>query len=134
MKPIYKLVSIELDNEDDEYIMAISYDKQVLENMLANVKLQYTEKLCNFEIKENTKLYKLYNIDNKYFVTRIVKCNENSKLHGFNKITLFGCEQALLDVSNININNINDFDMCKNNVSTNEIFFDVYYDEGILNA
>jgi len=133
MTNIYSLVSIEKDCKDDQYIMAISYDKQVLENILATVKPQL-DHLCDFAIKENTKLYKIIKSDNKHLIINKLKLEENYNLHGFNKITTNNCEQVLLDINGIDIDYLNTSNIFKNNISSSNIMFDTYYDESIMNA
>lgn len=133
MTNIYSLVSIEKDCINDQYIMAISYDKQVLENMLATVKPQLGH-LCNFAIKENTKLYKIIKSDDKHFIINKLKLGENYDLHGFNKITTRGCDQVLLDINDVDLDYLNTTKIFKDNISLNNIMFDTYYDESIMNA
>ena len=45
-KPIYYLVSVDNNSESEEYIMAISFDKHILEDMIIN----------NYEPNEDYKL------------------------------------------------------------------------------
>jgi hypothetical protein len=108
MTNIYSLVSSE------NHIISISYDKQVLENMLTNLE-------GNYVIKENTKLYKLYNINGKYLITSKLNLEPNYSLHGFNKITTFGSEQVILDTSGISYDYLNTMNIFNNNISKNKI-------------
>jgi hypothetical protein len=108
MTSIYSLVSSEND------IISISYDKQVLENMLTKLEGDYV-------IKKNTKLYKLYNINGKYLITNKLNLEPNYSLHGFNKITTFGSEQVLLDTSGISYDYLNTMNIFNNNISKNKI-------------
>lgn len=133
MTNIYRLVSIEKECEDDQYIMAVSYDKNVLENILATVKPQL-ENQCNFAIKENTELYKVTKFNGSYFIVRTSKLYEGQKLHGFNKITTYKCEQVLIDLNGQNVDVLDQIEIFKDNLSRNNIEFDTYYDEGIMNA
>jgi len=108
MTSIYSLVSSE------NHIISISYDKQVLENMLTNLEGDYV-------IQENTKLYKLYCINSKYIITSKLNLEPNYSLHGFNKITTFGSEQVLLDTSGISYDYLNTMNIFNNNISKNKI-------------
>ena len=108
MTSIYSLVSSE------NHIIAISYDKPVLENMLTKLE-------GNFSIKENTKLYKIHNINEKYIITNKLNLEPNCSLHGFNKITTFGSEQVLLDTSGISYDYLNTMNIFNNNISKNKI-------------
>lgn len=108
MTSIYSLVSSE------NHIVTISYDKQVLENMLTKLEGDYV-------IKENTKLYKLYNINGKYLITNKLNIEPNCSLHGFNKITTFDSEQVLLDTSGISYDYLNTMNIFNNNISKNKI-------------
>jgi len=108
MTSIYSLVSSE------NHIIAISYDKQVLENMLTKLEGDYV-------IKENTKLYKLYNINGKYLITSKLNLEPNYSLHEFNKITTFGSEQVLLDTYGISCEYLNTMNIFNNNISKNKI-------------
>jgi hypothetical protein len=109
MTSIYRLVSSE------NHIIAISYDKPVLENMLTKLE-------GDFSIKENTKLYKLYSINGKYLITNKLNLEPNYSLHGFNKITTFGSEQVLLDTSGINYDYLNTMNIFNNNISKNKVY------------
>ncbi len=141
MTNIYSLVSIDRESKD-EYVQAISFDRQVLENFLVTVQPQY-ENLCDFAIKDYLPIYKLQFV--KELGKRLllpVEYSNNLKLHGFNKITskyknnqiVEECNNVLLDLSNTNYDEIKDHKMFKDNVSLNEILFDTYYNEGIMNA
>ena len=108
MTSIYSLVS------NKQYIMTISYDKQVLENILSNLKSSCSQD--EFSIKENTKLYKLYNINGKYLIINKLNLEPNCTLYGFNKITTFGSEQVLLDTSGISYDYLNTMNIFNNNI------------------
>jgi hypothetical protein len=109
MTSIYSLVSSE------NHIMTISYDKQVLENMLTRLEGDYV-------INNNTKLYKLCSINGKYLITPKSNLDSNCSLHGFNKITTFGSEQVLLDTSGISYDYLNTMNIFNNNISKNKIY------------
>jgi hypothetical protein len=124
MNNIYSLVSI----NEKEYIQAISYDKRKLENFLES------DQLANFVIKDNTQIYKLYFINELGKMLLIPKKDKKNitKLYGFNKISTKGCENILLDLSDVKYEEVKK--IFEFNLSSNEILFDVYYDEGIMNA
>jgi len=124
MNNIYSLVSI----NENEYIQAISYDKRKLENILQS------DQLANFVIKDNTQIYKLYFINELGKMLLIPKKDKKNinKLYGFNKISTKGCENILLDLSDVKYEEVKK--IFEFNLSSNEILFDVYYDEGIMNA
>jgi len=124
MNNIYSLVSI----NEKEYIQAISYDKRKLENFLES------DQLANFVIKDNTQIYKLYFINELGKMLLIPKKDKKNitKLYGFNKISTKGCENILLDLSDVKYEEVKK--IFQFNLSSNEILFDVYYDEGIMNA
>jgi len=108
MTSIYSLVSSE------NHIISISYDKQVLENMLTKLE-------GNYVINNNTKLYKLCSINDKYIITPKINLEPNCSLYRFNKITTFGSEQVLLDTSDISYDYLNTMNIFNNNISKNKI-------------
>jgi hypothetical protein len=124
MNKIYSLVSI----NEKEYIQAISYDKRKLENFLE------FDQLANFVIKENTQIYKLYFINELGKMLLIPKKDKKNitKLYGFNKISTKGCKNILLDLSDVKYDEVKK--IFESDLSSNEILFDVYYNEGIMNA
>jgi len=124
MNNIYSLVSI----NENEYIQAISYDKRKLENILQS------DQLANFVIKDNTQIYKLYFINElgKMLLIRKKDKKNITKLYGFNKISTKGCENILLDLSDVKYEEVKK--IFESDLSSNEILFDVYYNEGIMNA
>jgi hypothetical protein len=134
MNSIYSLVSIDKESKD-EYIQAISYNKNILQNFLVTVKPHY-EQLAEFVIKDTTKIYKIYFNDDlgKMVLMSSKYKKDSSKLYAFNKITTKGCENVLLDLSDVKYEEIKDILPFKNDISMNEILFDTYYDEGIMNA
>ena len=135
-KPIYYLISA---FEDAEYIMAISFDREILENMIK-------EKDCKFIIKEDLKIYQIviYNDDiktpnYKYEIMHINYLNKKwhcENLYAFNKIKIDDLniiENGIVDLYSFN-NKINEIPVLKNNISANLIKFDTYYEEGVMNA
>lgn len=134
MTSIYHIISIGKEcNDNDNYIMAISYSKEILENMIENIplcKFQY----CNYIIKENNlKIYSLQKIDDKIIIINTTKFNANN-LYAFNKITTYSIENVLLDITGFDINELKKMRFFCNNLSENTVIFDTYYDEGIMNA
>ena len=143
-KPIYYLVLVYEDAED---IMAISYDKEVLENMIKENDCK--EKDCKFIIKENLKIYQIviYNDDiktpnYKYEIMHINYLNKKwnwYNLYAFNKIKKanngfdYIIENGIIDLYSFN-DKIDEIPSLKNNVSANPIKFDTYYEEGVMNA
>jgi hypothetical protein len=144
-EPIYYLVSVSGNDENDyeEYIMAISYNKEVLENMIdEHTKL---DQCFTFVIKENLKIQNFLGYSaNKtgnfklLFYENYDICNisEDDKLYAYNLVNLDNIvENRLLRVYK------KDLDKFKthlhnnvNNISTNPIEFNTYYEEGIMNA
>lgn len=139
MSGIYSLVSIEKDCPEDQYIQAISYDKSCLQSMMDNLDSK-TLNVANFVIKENTPVYSLLqtSITNKEHQSMLLLYSatkfNSDKLHGFNKNTSNGVEQVLLDINGFQCNELKDKTFLKNDLSENNIVFDKYYDEGIMNA
>ena len=144
-EPIYYLVSVSGNDENDyeEYIMAISYNKEVLENMIdEHTKL---DQCFTFVIKENLKIQNFLGYSaNKtgnfklLFYENYDICNisEDDRLYAYNLVNLDNIvENRLLRVYKKDLdkftthlhNNVN-------NISTNPIEFDTYYEEGIMNA
>ena len=144
-EPIYYLVSVSGNDENDyeEYIMAISYNKEVLENMIdEHTKL---DQCFTFVIKENLKIQNFLGYSaNKtgnfklLFYENYDICNisEDDRLYAYNLVNLDNIvENRLLRVYKTDLdkfkthlhNNVN-------NISTNPIEFDTYYEEGIMNA
>jgi hypothetical protein len=138
MSGIYSLLSIEKNCTEDQYIQAISYDKNVLQSMLDNLDSN-TLNLADFVIKENTPVYSLLKLrtntedKSKIYLYPVKKFNTN-KLYGFNKITSNGVEQVLLDITVFNNFELKNKPFFKNDLSDNSIIFDKYYDEGIMNS
>ena len=141
MKTIYALVSIYKENDNnDQYVMAISYSKELLENMIQNIpssKLEY----CNYIIKENIDIYSIHLLPKNskdIFISKIYSLDPSNininNLYAFNKITTSTFENVLLDITGFDINEVRTFNIFKNDVSDNNILFDIFYDECIMNA
>ena len=143
-KPIYYLISA---FEDAEYIMAISFDREILENMIKEKDCK--EKDFKFIIKENLKIHQIviYNDDvktpnYKYEIMHINYLNKKlhcEDLYAFNKIKKanngfdYIIEDGIIDLYSFN-DKINEIPVLKNNISANLIKFDTYYEEGVMNA
>jgi len=138
MSGIYSLLSIEKDCHEDQYIQAISYDKNVLQSMIDNLDSN-TLNRADFVIKQNTSVYSLLKLTtikgekSKIYLYPVNKFNDNN-LYGFNKMTSNGVEQVLLDVTTFNNFELKNKPFFKNDLSENSIIFDKYYDEGIINS
>ncbi len=131
MTNIYSLVLVDKYTED-QYIMAVSQNKTVLENILDNLKPSYND--CNFIINENTSVYKLYQKGDTNYLLSCNNFNINT-LYGFNKITQDNVSNVLIDISNVEeYNSMVKLNMFKNDVSSKPIVFDTLYEEGIMNA
>lgn len=131
MTNIYSLVLVDKYTED-QYIMAVSQNKTVLENILDNLKPSYND--CNFIINENTSVYKLYQKGDTKYLLSCKNFNINT-LYGFNKITQNNVSNVLIDISNVEeYNSMVKLNMFKNDVSSKPILFDTLYEEGIMNA
>ena len=146
MSKIYYIVSISYDNENDEYIMAMSLDKKILENMIiTNYKPNDDYKL---EIRENLKIFQVWLSYNKeklcddYTIMYVSSSNINydsKKIYAFNREKRINngldyvIENSLVDLS-VFYDKVNEIRIFKDNLSANPILFDTYYDEGIMNA
>ena len=148
MSKIYYIVSISCFNfnENEEYIMAISFDKDILVNM---IKTNYKpHKDYNLEIRENLKIFQVWLSYNKeklcddYTVMYLSSSNINydsGKIYAFNREKRidngldYVIENSLVDLS-VFYDKINEISLFKDNLSANPILFDTYYPEGIMNA
>ena len=87
-RPIYYLVSSVGDECEEEYIMAMSFDKKVLENMI------YTSKSSKLIIRENLKIFNLWigydseKLCDKYHIMYVNSQRDytKSKLYAFNRL------------------------------------------------
>jgi hypothetical protein len=146
-KPIYYLVSVSNNSEPEEYIMGISFDKKILEDMINNNhKPNEDYKLI---IRENLKIFQICldydkeKLCNKYHIMWIgypYKSHNYSKLYAFNRIKKINngldylIENIIVDLS-VFYDKIDEIELFKdNNISANPILFDTYYEEGVMNA
>jgi hypothetical protein len=141
-KPIYYLVSV--DN-DEEYIMAISFEKEILENMIReNPEPNEEYKLV---IKENLKIFQVamsYNDVKQCQEYSIMYINYPGKKYNYTKLYVFSRTKRINDgLDYIIENRIIDVygwedkikeTILKDNISDNPILFDTYYEEGIMNV
>lgn len=143
-KPIYYLVSV---SDDEKHIMAISFDKEILENMIKEHPENEDYKLV---IKENLKIYNIWTgFDSekqckKYhlmYVNSLIMQPDytKAKLYAFNmtKRINHGLD-FVIENGIVNLNcfhdKVNEIPMLKDNISANPILFDTYYEEGVMNA
>ena len=135
MSEIYSLVSIDKSCRECQYVNAISYSREILEDMIENIHPDDL-KLADFIIKENTPIYFLMPLNDKILLATSlnkVAFNKDS-LYAFNKITTNVVENVLLDVSDFDIEELRKSNIFKHDISQNNILFDTYYEEGIMNA
>ncbi len=146
MTSIFYIVSVGIDEPFEEYIMAISLDKKILENMIeTNYKANKGYKL---EIRENLKIFEIaleYDIEkhcDKYLLMYINypgRPHNLTNLYAYNRIKRINhgldyiIENSLVDLS-IFYDKVNEITLFKDNLSANPISFDIYYEEGIMNA
>lgn len=143
-KPIYYLVSV---SDDEKHIMAISFDKEILENMIKEHPENEDYKLV---IKENLKIYHIWtSFDSEkqcekhhlMYVNSLIMQPDYTKanLYAFNmtKRINHGLD-FIIENGIINLNcfhdKVNEIPMLKDNISANPILFDTYYEEGVMNA
>ena len=145
-KLIYYLVSV---SDDEEHIMAISFDKGILENIIYEHPEKNEE--CKLVIKENLKIYDIWTSFNgenqcKTYHVMYVKSNSlrqpdytKSKLYAFNTIKRinngldFVIEEKIVNLCFLH-DKVNEIPVLKDNISANPISFDTYYEEGVMNA
>ena len=138
MPTIYSIVSIDKQCLECQYVNAISYSKELLENMIQNIHPD-DFKLVDFIIKENIHIYSLIVLNQQLLIGRSGHDDDNitfnpDNLYAFNKVTTSGVENVLLDITKFDIENLKQICIFKNNISQNAIKFDVFYEEGIMNA
>lgn len=135
MPTIYSLVSIDKEFPEFQYVNAISYSKELLQNMIQNIHPD-DFKLTDFIIKENIHIYSLIVLNEEILIGRSyddITFNPDN-LYAFNKVTTYGVENVLLDITGFDIENLKQIYIFKDNISDNVIKFDVFYEEGIINA
>ena len=137
MPTIYTLVSIDKESTDCQYVNAISYSKELLENMIQNIHPDLL-KAADFIIKLNTHIYKLISFNGKILLIRPYYDDNitfnTTNLYAFNKITTSGVQNVFLDTTGYNVEDLRTLAIFKNHLSHNNILFDTFYDEGIMNA
>ena len=138
MSTIYSLVSIDKEYKECQYVNAISYSKELLKNMIQNIPSDKFQD-CNYIIKENIPIYSIHSLTNNStykFLSKLYSIDSLNinNLYAFNKIKTSTVENVLLDITGVDINQVKTFNIFKNNVSDNNILFDTFYDEGIMNA
>ena len=69
MPTIYTLVSIDKESTDCQYVNAISYSKELLENMIQNIHPDLF-KHADFIIKENIHIYSLIVLNEQLLIGR----------------------------------------------------------------
>ena len=144
-KPIYYLVSV---SNDEEHIMAFSFDKQILENIIN----EHPEKNEDYKlvIKENLKIYNIWisydsiNQCKKYqimYVNSLIMQPDytKSKLYAFNMTKRINngldyiIEEGIINLDCF-YDKVNEIPMLKDKISVNPILFDTFYEEGVMNA
>lgn len=137
------------------YLLCISCSEINLKNMLKNIIEEYKKKyeINDYIFKiEPVKLYVVSKIKNeneneKILLKKVIFYKEEfikNKIYGMNKNNLNSVDQVLLKViyeSDENsveyqlfLEELRNNELFKNNISSNSIEYDKYYDEGILNA
>jgi hypothetical protein len=135
MSKIYSLVSIDKSCTQCQYVNAISYSKELIEDMIQNIHPDDLT-LADFIIKENTPIYFLMPLNDTIHIARPlheVTFNKDN-LYAFNKITTNAVENVLLDIGNFDIEELRKLYIFKDDISQNKIVFDTYYEAGIMNA
>lgn len=146
---IYYLVGV-YDNphEYQEFIMAISFHKNILEDMIQQ-KQSKSDQFYSLVIRENLKIFqiwlgydreKLCDLYNLIYIDYPSRKINYHNLYAFNRVKKinnglnFTIENSIVDLSGFNdkVNNIELFR--ESNISKNPILFNTYYDEGIMNA
>lgn len=135
MSEIYSLVSIDKSCRECQYVNAISYSREILEDMIKNIHPDDLL-LADFIIKENMPVYFLMPLNGKVLLaTSLDKVDFNKEsLYAFNKITTNAVDNVLLDISGFDIEELRNSPIFKDDLSENIIEFDTYYEEGIINA
>ena len=135
MSEIYSLVSIDKECRECQYVNAISYSRELLEDMIKNIHPDDLT-LAEFIIKENMPVYFLMPLNGKILLaTSLDKVDFNKdSLYAFNKITTNAVDNVLLDISGFDIEELRKSPIFKDDLSENIIEFDTYYEEGIMNS
>lgn len=135
MSGIYSLVSIDKSCRECQYVNAISYSREFLEDIIKKIHPDDLY-LAEFIIKENTPVYFLMPLNGQILLaTSLDKVDFNKdSLYAFNKITTNAVDNVLLDIRGFDIENLRTLHIFKDDLSENIIEFDTYYEEGIMNA
>jgi len=135
MSEIFALVSIDKKCRECQYVNAISYSRELLEDMIKNIHPD-DFLLADFIIEENIPVYFFMPLNGKILLaTSLDKVDfKKDRLYAFNKITTNAVDNVLLDISGFDIENLRTLHIFKDDLSTNVIHFDTYYEEGIMNA
>lgn len=135
MSEIYSLVSIDKECRECQYVNAISYSSEILEDMIKNIPPDDLL-LADFTIKENMPIYFLMQLNGKILLATSLDKSDFNKdsLYAFNKITTNAVYNVLLDINGFDIEELKKSPIFKDDLSTNVIHFDTYYEEGIMNA
>lgn len=135
MSKIYGIVSIDNSCECSQYVQAVSYSKELLEDMIKNIHPDDLL-LADFTIKENIPIYFLMPLNGKiHLATSLGKLDFNKdRLYAFNKITTNAVDNVLLDISGFDVENLRTLHIFKDDLSENIIHLDTYYEEGIINT
>lgn len=135
MSKFYGIVSIDKSCECCQYVQAVSYSKELLEDMIKNIHPDDLL-LADFTIKENIPIYFLMPLNGKFLLaTSLGKLDFNKdRLYAFNKITTNAVDNVLLDISGFDVENLRTLHIFKDDLSENIIHLDTYYEEGIINT
>lgn len=126
MNPIYSIIST---NNGIPIIHEIS-DSKLGSEILAHTHPDDTKILQVIEIK----LYTLFTtFDNKVMVIKkYYNTFEPNNLYAFNKITTFGIEPALVDITGFNIEDVRKMNIFKNNISQTPVELNAFYEDGLI--
>lgn len=126
MNPIYSIIST---NNGTPVIHSISYSK-LGSDYLASTHPDDSKQFVVGEIK----LYTLFTtFDNKIMVIKkYYNTYEPNNLYAFNKITTFGIEPALVDITGFNIEDVRKMNIFKNNITLTPIEVDKFYEDGLI--
>ena len=126
MNPIYSIIST---NNGTPVIHEIS-DSKLGSEILAHTHPDDTKIFQVIEIK----LYTFFTTsDNKVMVIKkYYNTFEPNNLYAFNKITTFGIEPALVDITGFNIEDVRKMRVFKNNISQTPVEVNAFYEDGIV--
>jgi hypothetical protein len=126
MNTIYSIIST---NNGTPVIHEIS-DSKLGTDYLASTHPDDSKQFVVSEIK----LYTLFTtFDNKIMVIKkYYNEYEPNNLYAFNKITTFGIEPALVDITGFNIEDVRKMKIFKNNISQTPVEVNAFYEDGIV--